>query len=280
METISSSKVVFVVGSSTGVGLAVTKHFLNNGYRVAATARSKETLIKAVGIQDGSSSSSSFLALEDDLQDDEKINQTIQQVMKHFGRIDIVLFNAGKGLLGTVEEISDQELKEVFNINFFACASVLRHVTKHLESGAYVFTTSSIVAVLQSPIIGAYCATKSAMDGLVVSYAKEVEPLGIRCTTLNLGGFDSQFAQAAQHAAANLKERYAATYQPFPAFVKSIEKKDPNNIGPILLEMVNRCDRPAPSHLFIGLDAINISRNVYGGLEKEIDQFEHLTALK
>jgi len=114
MET---KKVWFVTGASKGLGLTLVKKLLENNYRVAATSRTLESLIKEVG-----ETSESFLPLQMDLTSNEHVNSAVRQCIDHFGRIDVVVNNAGFGLIGTLEELTDAEVRENFDVNVFGSA--------------------------------------------------------------------------------------------------------------------------------------------------------------
>ncbi|KAF2073759.1 hypothetical protein CYY_004928 [Polysphondylium violaceum] len=268
----STDKVFFIVGGSSGIGLIVTKAFIQLGYRVASTSRSKENLIKAVGITD----TNKFLALENNLLSDQEIKKTIEQVYQHFGRIDVVFCNAGFGTMGTVEEVSDENLRSMFDINFFSAASTLRHVTSFLKSGSHVFLLSSICGLYALPGNSAYNITKFAMDGLGESYAKDVQELGIKVTILNAGSFESTFVSNIKTAARDLKEKYIETYKTVNELIKGLNFKDPNKFADIIVQVVQK-EGDAPLHLFIGPDANELANQKIQHLSKELKENEEFT---
>ncbi|EGG22206.1 hypothetical protein DFA_04324 [Cavenderia fasciculata] len=268
-----TSKVLFMVGASSGFGLSITKLFLEKGFRVAATARSKEQLIKAVGETD----TNKFLALENNLKEDEAINKTVQDIVSHFGRIDIVFCNAGYGISGVNEEVSDQNLRDIFNINFFAYASVLRHVTKYLQSGAHVFLLSSIGGFNPFPGSIAYNTTKFAVCALGESYAAEVKAFGIKVTNLNSGAFATSFGSGMQPAAINLQEKYKDIYQKAGEFYTSLILKDAGKFSELILEYVNSDKPEAPLNLFIGADANQLAHEKIAQLQKDLKDNEQFT---
>ncbi|KAF2074819.1 hypothetical protein CYY_003883 [Polysphondylium violaceum] len=268
----NNDKVFFIIGASSGIGLSVTKQFINAGYKIAATSRSKDNLLKVFNIHD----ESRFLALENDLLDDKKIKATIDQVYQHFGRIDVVFSNAGFGIAGVTEEISDENLRSLFDINFFASASVLRHVTEYLVKGSHVFMVSSFGGFHPIPSNSAYNATKFAMDGLSESYAEEVEDLGIKVTIINSGSFASSFGSGMKPAARDLKEKYSAIYKKTYELVNNLEYKDPTKFAEIVLEVTESASK-APLHLFIGPDANNFANIKIDRLVKELKENELLT---
>ena len=119
----NKKKVWFVTGASKGLGLTLVKKLLSEGYKVAATSRSAESLRKAVGID-----SSNFLPLQAELLNEGSISKAIETTIKTFGGIDVLVNNAGYGQLGTLEEMTDAEARENFDINVFGLLNVTRNV--------------------------------------------------------------------------------------------------------------------------------------------------------
>src|SRR5882757_9062446 len=126
----TTSKVWYVTGASQGLGLTLVKKLLENGYRVAATSRDAHTLSQAVGFTD----KVRFLPLAVDLNNPDGINESIQQTLATFGRIDVVVNNAGYGMTGTVEEIAEQDARNIFNVNVFAIIHVVKAVLPAMRS--------------------------------------------------------------------------------------------------------------------------------------------------
>ncbi|EGG25004.1 hypothetical protein DFA_03250 [Cavenderia fasciculata] len=272
----NNEKVLFITGASSGIGLAITKYFLEKGYRVAATSRSKDNLLKVVGNNDPNQ----FLALENDLLNDEAIKKTVEEVVSSFGRIDIVVNNAGFGCYGPAEGHTIQDYKNLFDINFFSCASVMSHVTKHLKPGSNLFNVSSSASTWAYPLFGSYSATKFALDGLTESYAAEVKDfLGINVTILNIGSFQSSIQSSIREPSIDLKAKYATVYTSAAEDLKSLEWKDPIKIAEIIQQVSDR-QGPAPLHLFIGPDSDHLARQKIKLLQKDLDENLDLTVHK
>src|SRR5689334_18605158 len=121
-------KIWFVTGASKGIGLTLVKRLLQQGYHVAATSRNKNELEKAVGQR-----SAAFLPLGLDITNEAAVAQAIKATVEHFDGLDVVVNNAGYGLLGAVEELSDEETRENFNVNVFASLNVLRQALPYLR---------------------------------------------------------------------------------------------------------------------------------------------------
>src|SRR5690606_20967616 len=113
LKIMETKKVWFVTGASKGLGLTLVKELLANDYKVAATSRTKAALIEAIGEDE------SFLPLEMNITSDRDVAKAIAATVNHFGSLDVVVNNAGYGLIGTIEELSDEESKKNFEVNVF-----------------------------------------------------------------------------------------------------------------------------------------------------------------
>ena len=136
-----NEKVWFVTGASKGLGLSLVKQLLATGYKVAATSRNISDLIQAVNTD-----SSDFLPLAVNLKSEESIKEAISKTAEKFARIDVVVNNAGYGLAGSLEELSDTESRENFEINVFGTLNVIRQVMPLMraQQSGHIFNISSI----------------------------------------------------------------------------------------------------------------------------------------
>lgn len=180
----------FITGASRGLGLALTRHLLQRGDRVAATSRSRERLLTAVDQQQ-----ENLLALELDLTDEAAVNAAITATAAHFGQIDVVVNNAGYGYLGAVEETSDRDVQAMFDVQVRGTWHVLRAVLPILraQGSGHILTVSSILGLLSFPGWALYCAGKHAVEGLTEALAAEVAEHGIRVSIIEPGYFNTDF---------------------------------------------------------------------------------------
>ncbi|WP_158800128.1 oxidoreductase [Pedobacter sp. L105] len=188
MET--QRKTWFITGTSQGIGLVLVQKLLSQGYNVVATARNLEVLKTAVNVN-----SDSFLPLQLDLTDEENIAGAVKAAVEKFGTIDVLVNNAGYGLMGGIEESSDQEVKANFDVNVFGLLNVTRKILpvmrKH-KSG-HIFNLSSVFGLIAGAGWGIYCATKFAVEGLSEALAQEIKPFGINLTIIEPGYFRTNF---------------------------------------------------------------------------------------
>lgn len=184
-KTMNEKKVWFVTGASKGLGLTLAKKLLEEGFRVAATSRSAEALIKAVGDK-----SNDFLPLEMDLLNEKSVSDAVRKTLDAFGEINVVVNNAGYGQFGTLEELSDEEARQNFDVNVFGVLNVIRSVMPHLRTkrSGHIFNVSSIGGYTANfPGCGIYCATKFAVAALTESLAAESKTFGVKATVVYPG---------------------------------------------------------------------------------------------
>jgi len=181
----------FVTGASRGLGLALVRHLLGRGDRVAATTRSSERLF--AGLKDVDTAN--LLALEVSLVDETHVSAAIAEATEKFGRIDVVVNNAGYGILGAVEKTSTDDIRTMFDVQLIGTWNVIRAVLPQMRaaSSGHIINVSSIVGLIAFPGWGLYSAAKFAIEGLSESLAAEVAGFGIGVTVVEPGYFDTAF---------------------------------------------------------------------------------------
>jgi NAD(P)-dependent dehydrogenase (short-subunit alcohol dehydrogenase family) len=274
----TNQKVWFVTGASKGLGLTLVRELLAAGYAVAATSRNLEALRQAVPGADDR-----FLPLHMDLSSEESVRQVFEDTIRTLGGLDVVVNNAGYGQLGGLEEISDQEARQNFEVNVFGLLNVLRVATPYLrQRGAgRVFNISSSGGFMgHFPGWGIYCATKFAVAGLTESYAAEVKDFGIQATVVYPGSFRTDFltpdslalpqqplaAYHAIHESQALQDQHYNGQQP----------GDPAKAAAVLMQ-VSEADNP-PQHLFLGEDAYQVADLKIAAVQHDLQQWQAVAA--
>jgi NAD(P)-dependent dehydrogenase (short-subunit alcohol dehydrogenase family) len=181
----------FVTGTSRGLGRALVTHLLERGDYVAATTRSSDRLLAALSDVD----TRNLLPLQVTLTDEAEVTASINEATARFGRIDVVVNNAGYGYLGAVEETSDADVKQMLDVQVVGTWNVVRAVLPQMRAAqsGHIMNVSSILGVLSFPGWGLYCAAKYAVEGLSESLAAEVAEFGIRVSIIEPGYFDTGF---------------------------------------------------------------------------------------
>src|SRR5688572_26187045 len=157
------NEVWFITGASKGLGLSLVQKLLQEGYNVAATSRNEKELKKAVG-----TNVERFLPLTTTLTDEGDVAKAIERTVEYFGHVDVVVNNAGYGLAGGLEELTDGEVRRNFDVNVFGSLNVIRKALPYLrqQKSGHIFNIASIGGFIGTfPGFGIYCATKFAMHG-------------------------------------------------------------------------------------------------------------------
>src|SRR5471030_101086 len=187
----NNSKVWYVTGASQGLGLTLVKKLLDHGYRVAATSRDAHTLSQAVGLID----KDRFLPLAVDLGNLDCIDESIQQTLATFGRIDVVVNNAGYGMAATLEETAEQDIRSIFNVNVLATIDVVKSVlpVMRTQKSGYIINIGSVAGFVGAPGWSVYSATKAAVTAFSEVIALDVKEFGISVTVVEPSGFRTGF---------------------------------------------------------------------------------------
>lgn len=269
-------KVWFVTGASKGLGLSIVKQLLAQGFPVAATSRSVDALGKAVGDEDN------FLPLGVDLTSEKSVADAVTATVKKFGRIDVVVNNAGYGLVGALEELTDEESRENFNVNVFGVLNVIRKTLPYLreQGSGHIINISSIAGLVGNfPGFGIYCATKFALDGLSEALAEEVKPLGIHTTIVGPGYFRTSFlTNDSLVTPKNIIEEYKNVRESQHAHQHSYNGNqlgDPEKGAAAIIHIA--AEQRPPLHLFLGEDAYKLAYGKIEALKSELEKWKEVT---
>lgn len=270
-------KVWFVTGASKGLGLSLVKKLLSEGYKVAATSRSVDSLSKAVGIN-----SSNFLPLQVELLNEGSVLQAIETTIKTFGGIDVLVNNAGYGQLGTLEEMTDTEARENFDINVFGLLNVTRNIMPHFraKNAGHVINISSIAGLLGTfPGWGVYCATKFAVVGLTEALSAEAKEFNVKATIIYPGYFNTNFLkEGSMKLAANRIEVYTAARNTeiwHETQMVGNQPGDPTKAAKVFIELAEM-ENP-PLHFFMGSDSFDMANNKIEILQTSLSANETLS---
>ncbi|WP_182879426.1 SDR family NAD(P)-dependent oxidoreductase [Microbispora sp. H10949] len=185
----------FVTGTSRGLGLELVRQILERGDQVAATTRSPERLLAALG---GGIEMSRLLPLTVDLRDEEAVSRAVRETTGRFGGLDVVVNNAGYGFLAAVEETGDREVRDMLDVQVVGVWNVLRAALPILrgQRGGHIVNVSSILGLTAVPGWALYCAGKFALEGLSEALAAEVAEFGVEVTIVEPGYFRTDFLSA------------------------------------------------------------------------------------
>ncbi|MBS1603656.1 MAG: SDR family oxidoreductase [Bacteroidetes bacterium] len=257
-----NKKVWYVTGASKGLGLALVKTLLEEGYPVAATSRYRTALTQAVGPDEN------FLPLEVDLTSEASIADSFKMTHARFGRIDVVVNNAGYGIGGTIEELAADEVTENFDVNVFATIRVIQKAMPYLRAqrGGHILNISSIAGFTGATGWAVYSAAKAAVIALSEVLAQDVSSMGIKVTAIAPGAFRTSFLSPESVAFARNKiadyEDVRASHNRYLA-MDGKQIGDPAKAAEVFIQLAESAN--PPTLLFLGSDSYNraIAKSTY-----------------
>ena len=272
----SNSKVWYVTGASQGLGLTLVKKLLEAGYRVAATSRNASALREAVGLSDAGN----FLPLAADLNKPESIDESIRQTLSEFGSIDVIVNNAGYGMAGTVEEITEDEIKKIFEVNVLAVIGVVKTVLPVMrkQRSGYIINMGSVAGFVGAPGWSVYSATKAAIAAFSEVLSLDVQEFGIKVTVVEPSGFRTGFLT--KDSLANIESRiegYQAVKETQERYLAGDGKQpgDPERAAAIFIELAES-ENP-PLHLYLGKDAYDRASGKLAAMTSELEEWKSAT---
>jgi NAD(P)-dependent dehydrogenase (short-subunit alcohol dehydrogenase family) len=262
----TDTQVWLITGAASGFGRAIAEAALARGDSVAAGARNSAAF---AGLPDGVHP----LAL--DVTDPAQREAAVSDTLERFGRVDVLVNNAGRTQVGAVEETTDAELRSLFELHFFAPAALTRLVLPHMrrQGGGAIVQMSSVGGQTTAPGFGAYCATKFALEGFTETLRDEVAGFGIRTLIVEPGAFRTGlFRPGAAYESEPMPE-YADTVGPTRAYVRGNDGLQPGDPAKAAQAILAALDAdPTPLRLVLGADAI-------GTIERRLQSVsEELTA--
>jgi len=257
--TSTDPRVWLITGSSSGFGHQLARAALEHGDLVVATARDPHAL---------------------DVTDDNQRAAAIAAAVDRFGRLDVLVNNAGFGSVGAVEEIEEGPFRALMETMFFGALSLTQAalpVMRRQGSGAIV-QISSMGGQVTMPGFGAYCAAKFALEAVSESLAAEVAPFGIRVLIVEPGAFRTGFGGAGMQRSPELGDVYAETVGPTRRAVEGMDGAQPGDPGKAAAAIIRALDaREAPLHLALGDDAVDAIRTAQDARRADLDAWEQVS---
>jgi NAD(P)-dependent dehydrogenase (short-subunit alcohol dehydrogenase family) len=236
-----------ITGCSAGFGRALADAALARGDRVMATARRPETI--------GAATATARL----DVTDEHQVEEVVDRTVREFGRLDVVVNNAGHGSVGAVEELTMPELRALMEVMFFGAVAVTKAALPHLrkQGGGTIVQISSMGGQVTMPGFGAYCAAKFALEGISEALAAEVAPFGVRVLIVEPGAFRTEFGGARMHRSTPI-EAYDTSTGGTRAAVDGMDGRQPGDPAKAAAAILAAVDDPAPPlRLALGNDAVD-----------------------
>ncbi|MET3937688.1 NADP-dependent 3-hydroxy acid dehydrogenase YdfG [Paenibacillus sp. PvP094] len=269
-------KVWFITGCSTGFGRQIAVQAIEAGYKVVVTARRVEQIQDIV-----SGHEENTLALPLDVTNDDQIKDAVQQTIDKFGRIDVLVNNAGIGYFSSVEESLEEETRRMFEINFWGLMHMTNVVLPHMraQKSGHIINFSSIGGLTSFPTLGYYHATKYAVEGISESLAKELTPFNIAVTLIEPSGFRTDWGGRSSVKTdtqiPELKDSFVGQMLQGVQQNGGQESGDPVKAAAAVIKVV---ETPSPPlRLLLGKAAYQAATHKFTGLLSDIEEWKEIT---
>ncbi len=265
----------FITGCSTGFGRELARITLDRGYRVVVTARKPAEIADlAVGHE------ARALILQLDVTKSEEIAAAVAAAQAQFGRIDVLVNNAGIGYFGAVEESDDDEVRRMFEINFWGLANMTRAALPGMRArrSGHIVNISSMGGVRGAPGVGYYNATKFGLEGLSEALAQEVAPLGIKVLIVEPSGFRTDWAGRSANETRHPIADYDSTAGARQRQIRGYSGKqpgDPARAAAAIVQAVESAD--APLRLMLGKAALAAGRAKVESLKRDFESWAEVS---
>lgn len=268
----NNSKVWYITGASKGIGRSLVQQLLSKGHKVAASSRQISAFS---GISD-----ENFLPLQVDLRQEQSIKESLEMTLNRFGRIDVVINNAGYGVFGAIEELSEEEIRDNFEINFFAAIKVIQQALPYLRSqrAGHIINISSIAGFAPGLGWSIYSASKFAVTGLSEALKNDLKPFGIQVTAVLPGLFRTHFITPDSLVSSKTQLDDYSFLKAVRQGLDGLDGKqlgNPDKIADIFIKLVN--DQEPPALLFLGSDAYSRAKNRIAQLSEQMEQLKSIS---
>ncbi|MBC3539050.1 SDR family oxidoreductase [Rufibacter sediminis] len=269
-----SAKAWFITGASKGLGLALTKLVLAKGDKVVATSRNTESLSKSIG-----ENNENFLPLQVDITSDAEVKDAVNRSIEKFGKLDVVVNNAGYSLVGSMEEVTDEEFRKTMDVNLFGTVNVIRAVMPYLrkQQSGHIINISSNAGYVGYANAASYNAAKFAVIGLSEALHLEAQPFNVKVTVVAPGQFRTNFMDEGSLTFTKNKidvYKVAEAEAMWRSF-SGQQMGDPEKLVNILYD-ITQLPTP-PLHLLLGPDTYELITNHRAQEKQEIETWKHLT---
>ena len=270
------NKVWFITGCSTGFGRYLAQEVLAKGEKVAVTSRN----IADVKDITASYPDTSF-AIALDVTNPDQVQKSVKAALEKFGRIDVLVNNAGIGYFGAIEESEEAEVRRMFEVNFFGLAAVTNEILPLMRShrSGHIINISSIGGLVGLPGVGFYNATKFAVSGYSEALQREVSPLGIHVTVVAPSGFRTDWAGRSANDTSVVIKDYEATAHANQDTIRGNSGNQPGDPVRAAQAIIKAAGSATPPlWLLLGMGALKNARRKISELQKDIAEWEETTA--
>jgi NAD(P)-dependent dehydrogenase (short-subunit alcohol dehydrogenase family) len=271
----AGSSVWLITGCSSGIGRHVALAALARGHRVAVTARNVSAIKDIVAEHPDQA-----IAVALDVTRREQVASAIEETESRFGGIDVLVNNAGYGYMAAVEEGEDEEVRAMFDTNYFGVVDMIKAALPGMRrrGRGHIINISSMTGLVANPPNVYYSSSKFALEALTEGLAKEVAPLGIRVTAIEPGAIRTDWSTRSMKETQQPIDAYSETVGARKALIKAAGSKfpgDPQRVAEAVV-MVSELEEP-PLHLLLGHDVYNAYRDKLGGLMESVEKWKSVT---
>ena len=264
-----------ITGCSTGFGREIAIAALEKGHRVAVTARQLSAIEDIVALYPDLA-----IGLPLDVTDRDQIRNAVDQTEEHFGAIDVLVNNAGYGYMAALEEGEDEEVRRLFETNYFGVVELIKKTLPGMRARkrGHIINISSMTGLVTNPPNIYYSSTKFALEAVTEGLAKELAPFGIRVTAIEPGGFRTDWGSRSMKESATPIAAYEETVGARKRMIKAaadVLPGDPRRVADAVL-LVSELEEP-PLHLLLGRDVLGAFRQKLKDLSASIDEWESVT---
>lgn len=269
----STQKIWFITGASKGFGFEIAGAALEAGDKVVATVRSNPS-----AVYDAFKNHPDLFVVNMDVTMEKEVREAVDNAIQHFGKLDIIVNNAGYGIVGGIEEITDAEARKQYDTNVFGVLNVLRATLPFLrkQRSGHIMNVSSLFAF--DPTIGwaLYASTKNAVEGISKGLVKELAPFNIKVTAVEPGLFRTGFTgkdsyMVAQHVISDYEDTVVGRMRKSTGAFHGSQPGDPTKLAEVVVKL-GHSDNP-PLHLPIGSDAVNNYKTYKAKLENDVNEW-------
>ena len=258
-----------VTGVSSGLGRAIAEHALSRGHLVAGTLRKPEQFATFAALAPGRA-----FPLALDVADDAAVGPAVARAIADMGGLDVLVNNAGYALMGAAEDVTLDEARRQMETNFFGVLKTCQAVLPHFRAQGHgrIVNIASVAAVMGFPMNSMYVASKHAVAGFSEAFAKEVARFGVKVTSVEPGGFRTEFGTTSLNLPASVSEPYAEITQKLKTRMTDfahLAANDPAKGAAVIAALVELEDPPA--HLALGADGHAM---ITGALKARLDEYE------
>lgn len=268
-------KVWLITGYSTGFGRALAEALLKQGNRLLATAREPEQLRALIEHYPETAK-----AVRLDVTSSQDIQAAVDTAIATFGRIDVLVNNAGHGLIAALEEVSDVEMHQFFETNFFGALRLMRSVLPVMrqQGSGHIVNLSSTAGLVGFAGSSLYCSAKFALEGASEALAKEVESFGINVTLIEPGAFRTDFNGRSLAAAKQSIDAYAPVSGASLQWFKQMDGQQPGNPAKAAQAIIQAVESPhPPMRLALGSDAISLIQEKLEWVKTDLETWQQVT---